>query len=383
MATSLNSFSRHSIVADADGAHRRFWLLYAAAWVPFIVLYAFLVTRGGAPWPGAALASLATNVPIVLLGALVLRGSEHLSGRNSGRWAFVVVHLLLSAVFAAVWCGSIILVMLLGAPPEVLEQFMRDAVGWQFLSGMMLYAVLAGIGAAIRASRRLREQEAAVARNEALRVRAELQALRARLDPHFLFNTLHSVMALVREDRRAAEQALERFGDLLRYVLDANRDVVDEAALAEEWAFVRSYLALEQLRCGVRLRVEDRLDPESLDVAIPALTLQPLVENALRHAMPGRAAGATITVASELEGDMLRIEVRDDGAGAHDHEVEGSGGVGLRTVRQRLEARYGDRARLDVLTSPGEGFIARLTLPAATIARRNVRFDSAPAELVP
>lgn len=370
-------------MAAADRTRRRSWLLYVAAWVPFIILYALLVARGGAPWLGAVLASVATNAPVVLLGALVLRGSERLNALAHRRWAFVAVHLLLAAVFAAVWCASIVAIMFLGAPPQVVEDFLRDAVGWQFLSGMMLYAVIAGISMATRASRRLREQEAAAARSEALRVRAELQALRARLDPHFLFNTLHSVMALVRTDRRAAEEALERFGDLLRYVLDANRDVTDEAALADEWAFVRSYLALEQLRFGERLRVEERLDPESLDVAIPVLTLQPLVENALRHAVSARGAGATITVASELEGDLLHIEVRDNGPGTHMREVDESTGVGLRTVRQRLEARHGNRTRLDLCTARGQGFVVRITIPASTAGRRSVRFESAPTELVP
>jgi signal transduction histidine kinase len=352
-------------VPSPEGTRRgRFWLLYAAAWAPFVILYAVLIAREGAPPPWAAVSAFMTVLPAALMGALVYELTGRIGGPERGRARLATLHTLLAIGFSAVWCASIVGVMWLGAPKPVLTDFVRNALGWQFVSGLTVYGVIAGVAFAARAWRRLREQEREAARSEALRVRAELEALRAQLDPHFLFNTLHSLMALVRSDPRAAEQAVERFGDLLRYVLDVNRERRDEASLADEWAFVHSYLALEQLRLGTRLRVVEHVDPDLLDSVVPTFVLQPLVENAIRHAIAPHARGGTVTIAARSDGtDRLVLEVRDDGPGrTRDHALEATG-VGLRVLRQRLDVLYGPNACLEITTAPGEGFAATISLP--------------------
>jgi signal transduction histidine kinase len=352
-------------VASAEGPRRgRFWLLYAAAWTPFAILYAVLIAQRGAPAADALVGGVMTLLPASLLGALVIELTRRVGGPERGRVRLLTLHTLFAITFAAAWNASIVAMLWWRAPEAVRTDFVENALGWQFLSGLMLYGVIAGLAAALRARRRLREQEQAAARSEALRVRAELQALRAQLDPHFLFNTLHSLMALVRSESRAAEQALERFGDLLRYVLDVNRELRDEVPLADEWAFVRSYLALEQLRLGSRLRVADHVDPDLLDSLVPTFALQPLVENAIRHAIAPHARGGTLTIAARAEGnDQLVLEVRDDGPGTtRDHALAATG-VGLRVLRQRLDVLYGAAVRFEITTAPGEGFAASMTLP--------------------
>lgn len=375
MAGSGTSSSPGWIVPSPDRSRRRFWLLYAAAWTPFVALYALMIMRQGAPLFGALVGSVWNITPAALLGALVWRFAERPG--PSSRARFLATHTVLAVAFAAIWALAILASIYIGAPRSILDEFLRNAIGWQFLSGLMLYAVVAGIASAAGAARRLREQEAAAARSDALRVRAELQALRAQLDPHFLFNTLHSLMALVRTDQRAAESALERLGDLLRYVLDVNRDALDEVPLGDEWAFVRNYLALEQLRLGTRLRVVERLDPDSLDCLIPTFTLEPLVENAIRHGVAPLPEGGAVTVSSRLEGEALVLEVHDDGAGAESSSVAQASGLGVRAVRQRLGARYGASARLEIETSPGAGFTVRLTMPA----RAETTQESPPARV--
>jgi signal transduction histidine kinase len=366
-------------VPSPDPSRGRFWLLYAAAWTPFAAIYALLLVAQDAPLLGAVTGSISTVAPAALLGAFVWRFAERPSTLASGRLRFLVQHASLAVAFATLWTLTTLASIYFGAPPDVMEQFLRNAIGWQVLSGLTVYAVVAGIASAAANARLLRQQEAAAARSDALRVRAELQALRAQLDPHFLFNTLHSLMALIRTDQRAAESALERLGDLLRYVLDVNRDALDEVPLGDEWAFVRNYLALEQHRLGARLRVVDGLDPDSLDCLVPAFTLQPLVENAIRHGIAPQPQGGTLTVSSRLDGDALSLEVRDDGAGGELGVVTRASGVGVRAVRQRLEARYGTSARIQIETSPGAGFTARLTLPARTTASSQARRDAIPA----
>jgi signal transduction histidine kinase len=358
-------------VASAEGTRRgRFWLLYAAAWAPFAILYAVLIARDGAPPPWAAVSGFMTVAPAALMGALVYELTGRIGGPERGRVRFIALHTLLAIAFSAVWGASIVGMMwLVGTPRAVRTDFVRNALGWQFVSGLTVYGVIAGVAFAARAWKRLREQEREAARSEALRVRAELEALRAQLDPHFLFNTLHSLMALVRSDARAAEQAVERFGDLLRYVLDVNRDRRDEAPLADEWAFVRNYLALEQLRLGSRLRVADHVDPDLFDCLVPTFALQPLVENAIRHAIAPHARGGTLTIAARVEGnDRLMLEVRDDGPGTTRDHALASAGVGLRVLRQRLDVLYGANARLEIATAPGEGLVATVALPLRTSA---------------
>jgi signal transduction histidine kinase len=303
-------------------------------------------------------------LPAALMGGLVYALTGRVGSLERGRIRLIATHTLLAIAFSAIWCASIVGMMWLGAPKAVRTNFVRDALGWQFVSGLTVYGVIAGVAFAARTWKRLREQEREAARSESLRARAELEALRAQLDPHFLFNTLHSLMALVRSDARAAEQAVERFGDLLRYVLDVNRERRDEAPLADEWAFVRSYLALEQLRLGSRLRVVEQIDPDLLDSVVPTFALQPLVENAIRHAIAPHSRGGTLTIAARGDGDdRLALEVRDDGAGTtRDHALEATG-VGLRVLQQRLDALYGADARLEITTAPGEGFAATISLP--------------------
>lgn len=354
---------------NPDRSRTRFWLLYVAAWTPFAAIHALLVMGQGAPFGRAVSGSLTTVVPAALLGAFVWRFAERPSLRARSRAPFVLTHAALAVAFATVWTLVIVASIYYGAPRSVFDSFLRNAIGWQFLSALTLYAVIAGIASAVANSRRLREQEAAAVRSEALRVRAELQALRAQLDPHFLFNTLHSLMTLVRTNQRAAESALERLGDLLRYVLDVNREILDEVPLADEWVFVRNYVELEQLRLGERLHVVDDLDPESLDCLVPAFTLQPLVENAVRHGIAPQPRGGTLTVSSRLVREDLILEVKDDGAGADPEALQQARGVGVRAVRQRLEARYGPAARLAIRTAPGSGFTVTVSLPARAVAQ--------------
>jgi LytS/YehU family sensor histidine kinase len=199
-----------------------------------------------------------------------------------------------------------------------------------------------------------------------LLARAELSALRNKLDPHFLFNTLHSILALVRRDPPRAEQALLRFSDLLRQLLDRERGSADESGgedrllLAREIDFTRDYLALEALRLGPRLSVDWQLDDAALDARVPFLCVQPLVENAIKHAFNPRSAPGRLTLSARPIAAGLQIEVADDGPGCDPARAEASAGLGLRTVRRRVELAGG---RLEVQTRPGAGFRVRIDLP--------------------
>lgn len=180
-------------------------------------------------------------------------------------------------------------------------------------------------------------------------------------------------MALVRhDDARLAETALEQLAAMLRYVLRSERaesgaEFADNVRFADEWRFVENYLALERLRLGDRLRLEIAIEPRVYDCELPAFTVQPLVENSIKHAIAPRAAGGTIWISARIENqsktaNSLRIEIRDD-AGAPLESIENSGGIGLRTVKQRLEAAYGAAANCSIVTQPNKGFAVIISLP--------------------
>jgi two-component sensor histidine kinase len=219
----------------------------------------------------------------------------------------------------------------------------------------------AGRNARLRdAERSLAESRLRTAQAESAATRASLAAIQARLHPHFLSNALHSASALIAEDPDAAEETLDRLGDLFRYTLDCSER--QTVRLADEWKFVRDYLEIEQLRLGTRLRAEMHLDPELADCAVPAFVLQPLVENAIKHGVGPRRDGGTIRVTAAPIGDDIELTVEDNGLGASADAVRDTRGTGLRTLRERLALESKWRGEIATTTSPGAGFTVRVRL---------------------
>lgn len=222
---------------------------------------------------------------------------------------------------------------------------------------LMIYAIIVGIVLGARAYRALRDREVAAARLETRLAEAETAALRAQLQPHFLFNTLNAISALVPDDPVSAQRLIARLGDLLRLSIDQRRS--QRGALADELEFTDTYLAIEEARLGPRLRVVRRIASEALAVPVPSLLLQPLVENAVRHGVAPLVAGGTLTIEADLREGRLRLMVADDGRGA----AEIVEGVGLGNARLRLHQLYGDRQSLEIETAPDAGFRVTVMVP--------------------
>jgi len=289
-----------------------------------------------------------------------------LTGRLAWDWrspAVILVHAGALAAFCAVYATSWMwLDIARGEFARALQELRQSPVlVWNLLMGSWLYLILVGVSYAIRAQRRARALEAAAVEARLLAQQAQLAALRAQINPHFLFNALHSVGALVGSDPMRADQALERLGDLLRYALHAG----EEVPLRSELAFTRDYLALEQLRLGDRLRMSEQIDQASEAVLVPPLLLQPLVENAVRHGIANRVDGGSIHLRARVEGNRCRVTVSDDGPGASGNV---DGGVGLESIRRRLAVHYGESASL-LVCQRDRGFevMVELPVPAAAI----------------
>lgn len=200
---------------------------------------------------------------------------------------------------------------------------------------------------------------------------ARLEALRAQINPHFLFNTLNTIASRVRTDPEEARQLLVRLADFFRYAVRQHGQL---AEFAQEYAFVRTYVTLEQARFGERLQVHLDVDPQVLGTEVPVLVIQPLVENAVKHGVAAKVGRGRVTLRARVDplARVVDVTVRDDGVGMTpdrlDQVVRGEGGgdgegVGLANIAERLVLLYGDAHRLEVRSTLGEGTTVRLRLP--------------------
>jgi len=197
---------------------------------------------------------------------------------------------------------------------------------------------------------------------------ARLDALRRQLDPHFLFNTLNAVSALVERDPRGVRRMLSQLSELLRYNFDGPDEA--EITLGSELELLDRYVDIMQIRFMGRLDVEARVNEDLKDAMVPALILQPLVENSIRHGVEQVSGSGEIIIEAELHGDALVIRVRDNGPGpanlalAQDSGSGTRGGVGLRNVRDRLVQLYGSQQSLTLRRGDdGTGAVAEVRLP--------------------
>src|SRR5712691_840721 len=227
------------------------------------------------------------------------------------RARFYALHIVAAVIYGGVWMIGTIAVEPLLTHTQMWSVLKTPrAVTW-VLTGMWLYAAVAGISYAIQSQQRAHDNERRALRAEAGLSAARLDALQHRLHPHFLFNALHTVAALVRQDSTQAENAIEKLGDMLRYTLQ--EDIGNTVPFAEEWEFTRRYLDFEQLRHGERLTVVTAIDPACMSCSAPLFALQTLVENAVHHSIATRPEGGKIEITAYPVDKLLLVQVRDDG----------------------------------------------------------------------
>jgi len=334
-------------------------LRFVLAWVPLWGLW-FLIAVSS---PGQSLSAAAVDATLsigaaALLGALVWRFTGVYVWPEQLPFRFYGMHLLAGSLFAVLWMLPVMGADAWRRHVGLLEIARPSRVVASFAIGLWIYGLVTGVCYAIRTRWRLREQER-------LAAEARLAALRSQLNPHFLFNALHSLNVLVRTDPAAAQVAIEQLGELLRYTLaETDADVVP---LSEEWRFTKTYLDLEQIRFGARLSVQDELAPDTISCLVPSFTLQILVENAVRHGIAPLAAGGAVKVRSFFQGPCLTLEVSDTGAGTGSDGAAPLRGRGLRLLRERLAGLYGEQGTLVTRSAPNQGFSATVTLPLSRV----------------
>jgi two-component system LytT family sensor kinase len=227
-----------------------------------------------------------------------------------------------------------------------------------WLTAPLVVGIALKVWNALRLELKLEEQKR-------LLLEARLDALQRQINPHFLFNTLNSIASLVRVKPELARQMTVKLANILRGLLKEHDTYVP---FSQELSFTDDYLDIEVVRFGTeKLRVEKDIDPATLNVLVPSILLQPLIENSIKHGLEPRIHGGTVTLRSRLQGDRVMIEVADDGVGmvsqpASALKREGNG-IGMKNVQERLEVLYGRKARFTVVSNPGRGTLVSIELP--------------------
>jgi two-component system LytT family sensor kinase len=283
---------------------------------------------------------------------------------------FLMLFLIVAAEACRVWIARIFphkLFALVATQPWV------QVLVW--FSAPIVVGIALKVWNALRIEMKLEEQKH-------LLLEARLDALQRQINPHFLFNTLNSITSLVRVKPELAREMTVKLANILRSLL---KDHDTYVPFSHELSFTDDYLDIEVVRFGAdKLRVEKEIDPATLDVMVPSILLQPLIENSIKHGLEPRIHGGTVIIRSKLNGDRVLIEVADDGVGMGDRPQTGirgedpgsprmgpdsrgggGAGIGMKNVQERLEVLYGQQATFKVVSNPGRGTLVSIEIPAA------------------
>ncbi len=328
-----------------------FGLLYGGRWESFVVAYKFSLVY-----------AYCIRVALELMEAFWLPAVRR---RRPDRRVPLAVGM--ASYTVASIAGSYVAAFLISrfAVPGMLGNVRSILITGAF--ALVFSVLFGGVAYAIHFYRESKLRAAAIETMRVELAQAELRALRAQLQPHFLFNTLNAIASLIPSNPRAAEDMTTRLADVFRYALHASER--ETAPLGEELAFLRAYLDIERARFGDRLVVVERIEPGLEALHVPSLLLQPVIENAVRHAVGPRAEGGRIVLeARRAEGGLL-LAVEDDGPGFDPAAPASPGGTGfgLHSVRERLRAA-GLPDALSITSSPGRGVRVAVTLPRDGIA---------------
>lgn len=318
----------------------------------------------------------AENVPFLsaLLGTLVstaikfllLFGSWYLivrEGHDFSSWIKLLLHLGVAVVYSVIWYYGYLYLFDLFFGIEHLQGggFIENRM-WVIFSAFFEYVIVFSIFHIIDSIRKLKERERQAAELRELSNRQRIANLKAQLNPHFLFNTLNSINAMVSKDVDRTRSMIARLSEMLRYSLKSFER--EKVSLREELNFVEKYLELEKHRFGERLDYEINVDKELVNVEVPPMTIQPLVENAVKHGISSSDQGGTVTVEVSRHREGMKVEVTDTGQGVSDFEqLKSSDGIGIRNTDKHLKKRYGQDSALQFDSVDSEGTKVWFSIP--------------------
>lgn len=332
--------------------------------------YAYARNDRPITWGKAAFYILPNWYLVALAFPLVLWLGRRFPIERSRRLRNIWIHLAASLFFSATIYGLCLCIMWLGE--DACKGFLAFALHEirsfslsQIRFGMTTYWVILAVGYALDYYRRFQEEKRRALQLQSQLAQSQLQALKMQLHPHFLFNTLHSISALLHQDVEAADQMVDCLGSFLRLTLQNSG--VQEVPLKQEMEFLRCYLEIEQIRFQDRLTVRMDIDPQTLDAYVPNLMWQPLVENAIKHGIAQRTVpGGCIEIGAHRKNDTLCLRVKDNGPGLTLDDKNGRlfrEGLGLSNTRARLRQLYGSAYCLELVNAADGGLVVLLEIP--------------------
>ena len=381
---------RNALASTRDGrieaewawAHLSLWqkgLLWLCIWTFLGLLQAarlyFVYYSDGVQlisWPQAMTWALADWYIWGLLSFVVVPVTRRTSFRGSTWPRDLIIHLALAlgigalqlAIYAAVYAplGTWFEHQVGTSLGRTYLSLYEDLLRSKLHGAVLTYFLIAFVAFALRYAAQYRAAEQRRQKLETRLVQAQLDALKMQLHPHFLFNTLNAITALIHSDPDAADRMIARLAELLRATLDS--EAVQEVPLRQELEFLEGYLDIQRMRFGPRLSIHLEVAPDTLDAFVPHLILQPLVENAVMHGIAPRSEPGTVGVHARRSGGRLQIEVCDDGDGFLPGEhVAGSAGRGLANTRDRLRQLYGELQEFTVENDAVAGVRVRIDIP--------------------
>lgn len=279
-------------------------------------------------------------------------------------WQVGLLHLIAALLFSFSWVlvrsWVVQAQMTVGGQSLVFREVFEALLGKTFRYNLWVYCMIVAVTHAFDYYQKYHERELRTQELETRLTRAKLQALQMQLNPHFLFNTLHTISALMHKDVDAADRMVVKLSELLRLALDNTE--THEVPLQQELDFLKRYLEIEQTRFRDRLQIQMEVAPDTLDAQVPNLVLQPLVENAIRHGIEKHARPGKIVLRAQRRNGHLELEVQDNGGGlpAGGKQREG---IGLSNTRSRLQQLYGGAQNFELTNVETGGLLARVVIP--------------------
>ena len=300
---------------------------------------------------------------VAILTPVIYWAASRVSLERSPRLLFFLFHIFAGVIFAILWT-VLAFVDLNIHPDPAINKYLNRMYLQYFNIGFFVYAAIAGWLYMVRYHHQSKLQVVREAELKRLAREAELKALKAQINPHFLFNALNSVNALVVKDPEAARAMNTRLGNILRYVLDSSEK--NFVTLQQELDFVSDYLGIEKLRLGEKLSIQMNIDENLMGTRIPPMTLEPIVENAVKHGISRSADGGTITIDVRMVDQRLECRIRDTGGKMSSVEKESmlDRGVGLRNTLERLKRLYEDAFSYRIEMNSPSGCTVTLTVPS-------------------
>lgn len=345
----------------------------AGLWILYTLLYSALIARAEDIPFVYAVTSQGFQSTILALFSIPVWWIT-IRRMDGMHWGWILgAHLVLAPLYAWSSLESYLGLMRMNAGEAVLREIMAQ-YQWILFAHFTLYIVQFAIYHTVRSVQRLRLKEQQAAELMTLAHERELEALKAQVNPHFLFNTLNSISATVKTDPDEAREMISELAHLLRYALDSAKN--DWVTLEGEVTFAKAYLTLESHRFSDRLQVDYDIDSEILDTPVPPMVLQPLVENAVKHGIAPSERGGTITLRIHQSNEHVQVHVEDTGSGLNgenDPLAEETEGLGLANTNARLTQTYGPEAALHTNADASEGFEVWFTIPATGKGERKNR----------